>query len=104
MVIFALTPMGELSTLQGQVGADEAATGTLALTPTTTVSAATSSVMAETVTLTPTLDATLPGITVDNSRAQMLARVGHPTGAVQPESDVSASVAQMNTRRQQKTR
>jgi len=37
-------------------------------------------------------------------RAQMLARVGHPTGTVQSESNVSASVAQLNARRQDKTR
>jgi len=36
-------------------------------------------------------------------RAQMLARVGHPTGTVRTESGVSASVAQANVRRQQIT-
>jgi hypothetical protein len=40
----------------------------------------------------------------DPSRAQMLARVGHPTATVESESKVSASVAQANTRRQQETR
>ena len=34
-------------------------------------------------------------------RAQMLARVGHPAGTIRRESSVSASVAQMNERRQE---
>ena len=40
----------------------------------------------------------------DPNRAQMLARVGHPMGTVRTESNVSASVAQANTRRQRRTR
>lgn len=43
-------------------------------------------------------------VVADPSRAQMLARVGHPTGTVMSESKVSTSVAQANTRRQRRTR
>jgi len=42
-------------------------------------------------------------VTKEPDRAQMLARVGHPTGTVQSESNISASVAQANIRRQQTT-
>jgi len=51
-----------------------------------------------------TVSLTEAEVVADPSRAQTLARVGHPTGTVKSESEVSASVAQANTRRQRRTR
>jgi len=43
-------------------------------------------------------------VTANDSQAQMLARVGHPTGTIRSESGASSSVAQMNQRRQNTAR